>query len=368
MRKRNVRGAALVLAIAVGVSGYASSVIAQEYKGMTLTVLGVNSDINAIYMKTVGGPFEQLTGAHLQIVTGSSTGNLSKALAAKGKTPSFSVIALENLTQAQAIAAGAIQKLDYSKLPKSKDLARGAVPVPGYGPAFDFFRFGTCVNVAQYKAHNIPLPHSVDDWFNPAIAGHTILPTPSNFWWATGMQAIAEHYRVPLSDPTPLFVKLKAMKPLALYTASGDAQAQLQSGGAWLAPTSDGRCFALKLAGQPVDFFPLNLHIGDRTYSYPVGVDTWEVPAGVTGKQLELAHIFINLTLDPSAQLPVTHLFGYPPATLTGIRMAEALPEARRANMYGDSFSFDQLYTPDAQQFLPEMNHWIGRWNEVFAR
>ncbi|WP_233834160.1 extracellular solute-binding protein [Paraburkholderia sp. ZP32-5] len=341
---------------------------AQEYKGMTLQVLGVNSDINAIYMKTVGEPFEKLTGAKLVIVTGSSTGNLSKALVAKGKTPPFSVIALENLTQAQAISAGAIQKLDYSKLPNAKDLAPGAVPVAGYGPAFDFFRFGTCVNVAQYKAHDIALPKSVDDWFNPAIVGHNILPTPSNFWWSTGMQAIAEHYGIPLSDPTPLFTKLKTMKPIELYTASGDAQTQLQSGAAWLAPTSDGRCYALKLAGQPVDFFPLNLHIKGKTYLYAIGVDTFEIPSGVTGKQLELAHIFINLSLDPSAQLPVTHQFGYPPASFTGIKLAEALPEAKKANMYGDSFSFDSLYTPDAAQFLPVMNHWIELWNQTFAQ
>ncbi|WP_160111706.1 extracellular solute-binding protein [Paraburkholderia piptadeniae] len=368
MNRKNLWRGVLAASMAASALGAAGGVAAQEYKGMTLTVLGVNSDINAIYMKTVGEPFEKQTGAKLLIVTGSSTGNLSKALVAKGKTPSFSVIALENLTQAQAIAAGAIQKLDYSRLPNSKDLAQGAVPLPGYGPAFDFFRFGTCVNVAQYKAHNIPLPQSVDDWFNPAIAGHNILPTPSNFWWSTGMQAIAEHYRVPLSDPTPLFARLKTMKPLALYTASGDAQTQLQSGAAWLAPTSDGRCFALKLAGQPVDFFPLNLHIGNRIYAYPVGVDSWEIPSGVSGKQLELAHIFINMSLDPSAQLPVTHQFGYPPATLKGIRMAEALPEAKRANMYGDSFSFEQLYTPEAQQFLPVMNHWIALWNQAFAR
>ncbi len=355
--------------LSVGCSAaIAAEADAQSFKGMTLTVLGVNSDINAMYMKSVGIPFEKETGATLQIVTGSSDANLSKALANKGRTPSFQVIALENLTQAQAITAGAIRKLDYSKIPNAKDLAKGAIPSPGYGPAFDFFRFGTCINVAQYKAHHIPLPTSVDGWFDPAIEGHNILPTPANFWWATGMQALAENYKVPLSNPQPLFDKLKAMKPSSIYTASGDAQTQLQSGTAWLAPTSDGRCYGLKLAGQPVDFIPLNLKINGKTYAWAVGVDTWEVPSGVKGKQLELAYKFINLSLRPEAQLPVTKKLGYPPTTLTGIKMAEALPQAKKVNMYGKNFSFDELYTPNAQQFLQVQRNWIALWNQTFVQ
>jgi spermidine/putrescine-binding protein len=190
-----------------------------DFKGMTLTVLGVNSDLNAVYMATYGKEFEQKTGAKLVIVTGSSADNLSKVLVAKGKTPSFQVLALENPTQAQAIQAAAIRKQDFSQMPNTKNLADGAVPSPGYGPAYDFFRFGTCVNVAQYKAHKIALPTGIDGWFDPAIAGHSILPTPSNFWWTTGMQALAEHYRVSLNDPTPLFDKLKDMRPASRWTS-----------------------------------------------------------------------------------------------------------------------------------------------------
>jgi spermidine/putrescine-binding protein len=102
-----------------------------DFKGMTLTVLGVNSDLNAVYMATYGQEFEKETGAKLMIVTGSSADNLSKVLVAKGRTPSFQVLALENPTQAQAIQAGAIQKQDFSQMPNTKMLADGAVPSPG---------------------------------------------------------------------------------------------------------------------------------------------------------------------------------------------------------------------------------------------
>jgi spermidine/putrescine-binding protein len=341
---------------------------AQEFKGMTLTVLGVNSDLNQIYTQTYGAEFEKETGAKLVIATGSTNDNLSKALIAKNRVPNFQVIALEDLALAQAIRAGAIQKVDYSQMPRSKDLAKGAVPVAGYGPSFDFFRFGTCINVAQYKAHNIRIPTGVDGWFDPAVAGHTILPTPSNFWWATGMQALAESENVPLADPRPLFIRLQTMKPTSLYTASGDAQAQLESGSTWLAPTSDGRCYAMKLAGQPVEFIPLNLKIGGKTYGWAFGVDTWQIPSGVTGKELALAHRFIDASLIPQAQLVIARKFGYPPTTNTGLKMAMDLPEAKRVNMYGDHFSFDQMYSPDPQKLLPYLDQWIAQWNTMFSR
>lgn len=352
-------------ALLVSVGAHAQS---QDFKGMTLTVLGVNSDLNALYMSTYGKAFEQETGAKLVIVTGSSSDNLSKALVAKGRTPSFQVLALENPTQAQAILAGAIQKQDYTQMPHTKDLAPGAVPTAGYGPAYDFFRFGTCVNTAQYSAHHVALPTGIDGWFDPAIVGHAILPSPSNFWWTTGMQALADHFNVSLDNPAPLFDKLKAMKPISLYTASGQAQAMLQSGAAWMAPTSDGRCFALKSAGQPVDFIPLNLTIDGKHYPWVVGVDTWEIPTGLKGKPLALAYKFIDMSLDVPSALAAVKKFGFEPTTVEGLKQAIALPEAKKVNMYGPNFSFDQMYTPNPQKLLPVMSKWIALWNETFVQ
>ena len=352
-------------ALLVSAAAHAQS---QDFKGMTLTVLGVNSDLNALYMSTYGKAFEAATGAKLVIVTGSSADNLSKALVAKGRTPTFQVLALENPTQAQAILAGAIQKQDYTQMPHTKDLARGAIPSPGYGPAYDFFRFGTCVNTAQYAAHHVALPTGIDGWFDPAIIGHAILPSPSNFWWTTGMQALADNFNVSLDNPAPLFDKLKAMKPMNLYTASGQAQAMIQSGSAWMAPMSDGRCFALKSAGQPVDFVPLNIKIKGKQYPWVVGVDTWEIPTGLTGKNLAMAYKFIDMSLDVPSALAAVKKFGFEPTTVEGLKEAMALPEAKKVDMYGANFSFDQMYTPDPGKLLPVLSKWIALWNETFVQ
>lgn len=104
----------LFTAISMAVLG-ASSAQAQEFKGMTLTVLGVNSDLNQIYTQTYGAQFEKETGAKLVIATGSSNDNLSKALVAKNRKPTFQVIALEDLALAQAVKAGAVQKVGVSE-------------------------------------------------------------------------------------------------------------------------------------------------------------------------------------------------------------------------------------------------------------
>ncbi len=253
---------------------------------------------------------------------------------AKGKEPTFHVLMLEDPTQAQAIEAGAIRKLDYSKIPNITKVFHQGILTDGYGPA---------------------------------IAGHAILPSPANFWWLTGMQALAEHFKVPLSDPTALFEKLKTMKPASFYTASGEAQAKLQSGAAWMAPTSDGRCFALKMGGQPVEFIPLNLDIDGKKYPWVVAVDTWEVPAGVTGKQLELAEAFINAALTPAAQLPTAEKFGYSPTTPDGVKEAMALPKVQQAGVY-NGFTFDALYSPKAEKIMPYTSKWIDIWNHTFVK
>jgi spermidine/putrescine-binding protein len=182
------------------------------------------------------------------------------------------------------------------------------------------------------------------------------------------MQSLADHYKVALNNPAPLFNKLKGMQPASLYTASGEAQAKLQSGVAWLAPTSDGRCYALKSAGQPVDFLPLNLNIGGKVYPWVVAVDSWEIPVGVTGKQLQLAYKFINLSLEVPGQLEVVRKFGYEPTTVEGLKQAMAMPEAKKVNMYGPDFSFAQMYTPDVKKLLPVLSNWIELWNQTFVK
>jgi spermidine/putrescine-binding protein len=348
----------------------ASPVAAQEFKGMTLTVLASSTDVNQLNMKpgNYGYKFEQATGAKLNLITGSAPTNFSKVLAAKGREPSFQLAMLEGPTQAQAVQAGALHDFDYSKVPNIKNLVAHGIPIKGHAPAYNFFRFGSCINTTQYKANNIPLPTSIDDWFNPAIAGHVILPSPGNFWWQTGMQSLADGYGIPLSDPEKLFDKLRAMKPTSLFSSSGEAQSKLQSGEAWLAPTSDGRCYALKMTGQPVDFMPLNLKINGKVYEYALDSDIYEIPAGVTGKQLELAYKFIDMFLEPDALIPTTENFGYLPTTVGGLKLVREMPKLKEVGMIGPNFSFDNLYSPDAEKIVPYVSKWLDAWNKTFVK
>ena len=340
----------------------------QPYSGMTLTVLGANTDVNTLFMSSYGQRFEQETGATLNIITGTAPDNLSKALASKGQTPSFQVLMLEPPTQAQAIASGIIQKLDYRQIPNIAHLAAAAIPVKGYGPAWDLSRLGTCINVAQYKAHNIALPTNIEGWFDPAIAGHAILPSPDNFWWLIGMPALAEHYHVAFDDPTPLFKRLQTMRPQSFFVSSGQAQAALQSGTAWLAPTSDGRCYNLKVAGQPVDFVPLNLRINGKTFRWVVTNDTWEIPVGVSGKQLELAEKFINMALEASSQIPFTEKFGFLPTSPQAIKEAMENPAIKKAGIMEGDLSFGSMYAPPAQKLIPYTSKWLAVWNQMFVK
>jgi spermidine/putrescine-binding protein len=113
---------------------------------------------------------------------------------------------------------------------------------------------------------------------------------------------------------------------------------------------------------------PLNLNIDGKVYPWIVAVDTWEIPVGVTGKQLQLAYKFIDFSLEVPGQLEVVRKFGYEPTTVEGLKQAMALPEAKKVDMYGTDFSFARMYSPDAKKLTPVLPKWIALWNQTFVK
>jgi spermidine/putrescine-binding protein len=350
---------ALVGAALGGASGVSAA------PGQTLVVGGMQQNIIDTVRPTVDKAFKELTGADIQWHAGQAPDNLAKLLASRGGAPPYDVVFLDSVEQTRAIQARVIQKIDPRQIPGSEDLAPGAWANPGYGPGFILIRLGSCVNTQEYKANNVPLPSGIDGWFDPRLADRIALPGPGNFYWPVAMPAFADHYDVPYTTPQALMNRFANVKALNLFTSSGDAQAMMSSGKAWLVPLTDGRCLNLKIGGAAVDFVPLNIRVKGKTYPWVRLVDTWDIPAGVSEEKAALARQFIGV-LEGPALLPLVYKFGYIPANKKVLAEAQKNPKVREL-IPGD-FDFDSTYSPDYSKFLPHLQSWIDAWNRVFLK
>jgi putative spermidine/putrescine transport system substrate-binding protein len=354
--------------VAAALGGVTRSMAAsgdKPFAGQTLVVLGMQQNIIDTVRPTVDKAFKELTGADVQWNPGQAPDNLAKLLAARGGAPPYDVVFLDSVEQTRAIQAKVVQRIDPKQIPGWEDLPAGAWANTGYGPGFILIRLGSCVNTQQYKAHNVPLPSGIDGWFDPRLGDHIALPGPGNFYWPVAIPAFADHYGIAYTDPQPLMTRFASVKALSLFTSSGDAQAMMSSGKAWLVPLTDGRCLNLKIGGQPVEFAPLNLRIRGKTYPWVRLVDTWDIPVGVSEQKAALARQFIGVMEGP-ALLPLVHKFGYIPANRKVLAEAQKDPKLRE--LLPSDFDFDTTYSPDYAKFLPQLQSWIDAWNRVFLK
>ncbi|ODU06677.1 MAG: hypothetical protein ABS81_04145 [Pseudonocardia sp. SCN 72-86] len=353
-----------VLIAACGSSSGSSGAAAagdKPFAGQTLIFGGGQADANESIMGAMAAKFKEETGADVQFIGGSAPDNLSKLLAAKGRsTPPFDAVFLDSTTQPAAAQAGLIQQVDYKTALQSYSQFPGTgFPTQGYGPGYFLIRLGTCYNTEVYKQLGLNPPTSLDDWFDPKLQGRVALPDTTNFYWGAAMPAIAKNYNIPLDDPAALMSKFRDIHAQTLFTSSSDAQQRLQTGQVAMTTLTDGRCLALKLAGQPVDLAPVNVVADGKTYPYINFVDTVDIVTG--SPKTELAKKFIDMYTSSTALMPYIQKTGYVPARQDVY--AEAKQDPKLAPYYGAFDSATDLYTPDMTAFLAHQAAWIDAWN-----
>jgi spermidine/putrescine-binding protein len=334
-----------------------------EYESGTLVVLGSSPDINAAWQANVDQQFTELTGAQLEWLPGAAPTNLTKLLQSKGGEPPADVVFLDTPTQTQAIAADVLEELDRGKLTESGEhLPDEVYPNEGYGPANIVIRLGTCVNTAELQKAGVELQGSIEDWFNPALAGRFSMPDISTFYTQATLPALAAHFDVEPDDPSGLLDKIEQANPVSFWTSTADVQQSLQSGEVWVTPILDGRCLNLALQGAPIEFQPLNLEIDGEDYRYIGLYDTWDLVKG-TDKP-NLAHAFIDISLNEQSMSKIQEDYGYLPARTDLLEKAKQDPEL--ADMVGD-YNPEDLFVPDYQEwFSNHASTWVDAWNQRF--
>lgn len=345
----------------------ASSAGQQSFVGKTVTFGGPAADIISDIQAT-GFPqkFESATGAKIQWIPGSAPSNLQQLVQSKGSSAPFDVVDLDAGTQVQAIDDGVLQKFSNSSSAFNvPGLPADAYIHPGYGPLQIILRLGSCINTAAYQQHGIQIPTSIQGWWDPKLAGHIALPGPNNFYWPAVMPALAQSYGIAMNDPQKLIDKFKQIKVTAFYTSSAEAQTDLTDGTDWLTATSDGRCEALKKAGQPVQFIPLNLQINGKTWGYVGSGDTLDVVAGSPNQALSLEFI---RQLTYYYGLAGMNNLGYIP-TLPSLQ-TQGKSNPKMAPLLA-SFNANDVYYPSVSTvtaFNDNERSWVNAWNATFLR
>lgn len=348
-------------------SGGNSSSAGKIGEGQTLVVGGPQANIiQAIQASGFDQAFKERTGADLTWIPGQAPDNLTKLVQSKGGKPPFDVVFLDNVAQYRGVQAGVLDKVKRSDLTdSSKYLPDSAYPNPGYGPAWIAIRLGSCVNTAAYSAHGLTPPNGIDGWFDPGLAGHISLPSADNFYWLAAMPVIAQNYGVPLDKPQPIVDRFAKIRVQSLFTSSSEAQSALQSQAVWLAPITDGRCLGLKIAGQPVDFRPLNLKVHGKTWPYAGNLDTWDIAKGTD--HAALASVFIDMVEGRLGTQGLLSKFGYVPARTDLQEQAKSDPKL--SGLLAD-FSYNDIYVPkknDLDTFIANLREWTDAWTKAFA-
>jgi putative spermidine/putrescine transport system substrate-binding protein len=296
-------------------------------------------------------------GWRIEYVLGSPASNLARLIAAHGRAGPFDGMeGAPDLVQGM-VAAGLLQKIDYSKIPN-------AAALPGFARSDHYvvdcaLEDGVVYNADKFRENGITPPQHYSDLADPKLAGRVAFPdiTHTSHWdTVVGLAHDAGGDEASLTKALPLIQKIR---PTYYFTSSVDLSTKFGSGEVWAAPWHAGYAVRLKRAGLPVAM--AHQHIGDKYGA--LWLNLYHVVNGAVAP--DAAYDFVNAFLDPEVQYGMTKADGTIP-----------LNPAARARQGQDAESKGVLLTTDAElaNMLQidyskiDLPAWHKAWNEAVQK
>ena len=164
--RRSICGMLCVLALLAGLPG-----LPARADQVTLRITTNGGDFEQFEQRYLGDRFTAETGIKIQWVEANPPDEVQKLIASRGRPVPFDVAQLDDKTQPQAIAAGALAKIDPAIVTNLAHLYDAAKQKDGYGPARLFWSWGLIYNEKAFRENGIPAPTSWADLWNPKLAG-----------------------------------------------------------------------------------------------------------------------------------------------------------------------------------------------------
>ena len=328
----------------------ASAAVAQE---KTLTINSFGGAYEEAHRACIITPFEQETGAKVEIVTAYSADAFAQVRAQKD-APQFDIIHFSGGQEIVAASEGLLAPIDAAKVPNLAnvyDFAKANV-AKGEGPAYSIAAIGMIYNTE--KAPSAPTKWT--DIMDPAFAEHLVLTDISNGYGMLGFLMINQVNGGTLEDIQPgLDAVTKLLEAGAIIVSkSPEIQQEFAQNDAWLAPYASDYGYTLRKAGLPAGFVQ-----GEE--GTPASLITVNMVANRPNEDLALK--FIDISVSPEAQQCFADALRYSPTN----SKAELSAEVAADVAYGEE-GVKGLLRFDPIAIEANRAAWVEAWNKTIAR
>ena len=320
---------------------------------VTLRVACYGGVFTTIQKKYVADTFTSRTGIKVQFIDGNPSDHVAKLLASKGRAPPFDVVYLDDDIQANAIAAVTLEKLDPNIVTNLRFVYDEAQNTNGYGPGMLFYSTGIAYNVEKLKEAGIPEPTSAADLWNPKFAKRIAVPDIS---YGPGRDFLVIASRLNDGDERTLekgIDKIAQLMAESYPNSSATLEALFQSGNVWVSWWVNGRAWGLIDKGAPLRYIlPKEGGVAHMT--------TIDLVIGTPHSKE--AQMYINMTLDPLAQLGQANEIPYGPTNRLLVDVMKAYPNLSK-KFPASPQDIKSLYRVNWDAFSKGYSKAVGLWN-----
>lgn len=325
----------------------------KPYAGETLVVTTFGGDWETAFVEAVVEPFEEETGASVEMITLYSADALAQVTAQKA-SPQIDVVHFSGGQEFTAAEQGLIAPVAPEDLSVYDDLVEVATAglERGEGPVIQLAPIGLVYNTEA----DAPAPTSWLDLFDEAYAEHVALPDFSNTYGVLSMLRVADVLGGGIDDPSQAITdlgELASSGDAIVVPTSPDLQSAFAQRGTWLAPYAMDYAGTLQEAGLPVEFI-----VPEE------GVTASLITANVVeGREhTELAKLFIDYELRPEAQAIFAEEMRYSPVNAT----TELSAETADTVLGVDELDSAVVYAPG--EIAADRQSWTDEWNALITQ
>jgi len=339
--------------ILISFAALALSSLSAQAQNAVLTINSFGGSYEEAHRRCVIEPFEQKTGARVQIVTAYSSDAFAQ-LRAQRQAPQFDVIHFSGGQEIVGALEGLLEPIDPSKLEHASDLYDFAKAnmARGEGPAYSIAALGLIYNTQK----DLEEPTSWRDLFNPAVAEHLVLTDISNGY---GMLSFLMFNQIEGGDLDNIQPGLEAVGKMLdngaiIISRSPEIQQEFAQNDAWIAPYASDYAYTLRLAGLPTKFV-------QASEGTPASFVTVNLVAGRPNG--DLARQFIDETISAKAQSCFASALRYTPTNKKVVLEGDIAADVA----YGEA-AVQNLIRFDPVKIEANRSAWVEAWNKAIAR
>ncbi|MBO9569352.1 MAG: extracellular solute-binding protein [Cellulomonas iranensis] len=330
-----------------------------DLSGQTLTVAAYAGSWGESFTKAFVEPFEEATGATVELVPGGPAEWLTALRSSSGGEPAYDLVAFTPNVIPSAVAARVVQPLDTDRVADWADLNTTLVAQSNVGDV----QYGLPLTVGStglaYRTDLVTDPPT--DWsdvFRPELCGHVgVSPLTFN----TGVEFLAglvNEAGGSLTDPADVDAAFDRLQDLAdcasAFPADGTSvETALANGDAWISAHWDGRAFVQQNQGLPIGYaYPASGSVGALTSFF--------VTEGTTHE--DLAYAFLDYLASPEHQPVFSEGTWYAASNDTNV-----YPEKFAEQITSGPGAYDDFVWVDYEAITPQLADLQARWQEIFG-